>query len=356
MIPELFGLMLPKTLFGNILLAVLLGVGLTFLPTGAAEKVPSQPKREKPPARLPKVIEVPGEFISIQKAIDSALPGDTVLLAPGRYKENIRLAPKVHLQGSGVKETKLTRGSKESQEPIIICADGCVIERLTIWGSKVGAKAGVYINDCSPTLRNTNIKQNGDSGIAVYNGARPFITQNAVFNNGYSGINCFDAAPVIVKNRIFRNKGSGLTMMDSEALIKENRIYDNLEVGMLVSVSEEKRNDEDFFDSVIQKNIIQKNLLGGITCELASPTILENKIFSRGKMALSLFTSNSVIRKNELRSSGPPVLRIDQASAPVVEDNLIKGTLRFAILNESKLARLKNNEVKSAWKPQFNPR
>src|SRR3954465_12259198 len=91
------------------LLTVVLSVFLPF------HRVSAQP-----PAPRHAVLAVPAKFPSIQVAIDSAIPGDTVLVAPGRYYENIRF------KGKGIVVASQFLHSR----------DGADIERTIIDGSR----------------------------------------------------------------------------------------------------------------------------------------------------------------------------------------------------------------------------
>ena len=61
---------------------------------------------------LASTIHVPSDYPAIQDAISNALDGDTVLVAPGTYYENINLRGKaIHVKGAGGAEATTIDGS-----------------------------------------------------------------------------------------------------------------------------------------------------------------------------------------------------------------------------------------------------
>jgi parallel beta-helix repeat protein len=141
-------------------------------------------------------IEVPKDYTTIQEAIDHALNGDTVLVSPGTYAENIDFL------GKGI-----TLTSTDGPDATVI--DGCnqgsvvkfvndeksnsVLEGFTLTngsGTFDGyygyLGGGIYCLKSSPTIKANRIEWNTTDiggGIFYRNGASPLITNNKVFNN-----------------------------------------------------------------------------------------------------------------------------------------------------------------------------
>ena len=91
-----------------------------FVATALAVFLPFHRTSAQPPAPRHAVLAVPAKYPSIQAAIDSAVPGDTVLVAPGRYYENIRFKGKGIVVASQFSRTR----------------DAADIERTIIDGSR----------------------------------------------------------------------------------------------------------------------------------------------------------------------------------------------------------------------------
>ena len=93
------------------------------------------------PARAAE-LQAPGDFGSIQAAIDAAAPGDSVVVRPGVYREQIRVREGIYLKSGGdraigkigllrAEATVLDGGGKC---PVVILEQGASIDGLTVTG------------------------------------------------------------------------------------------------------------------------------------------------------------------------------------------------------------------------------
>ena len=80
------------------------------------------------------MLRVPGTYATIQAAVDAAHPGDLVLIAPGVYHENVKVADmhgRIVLRGLDRNRVVLDGGNRLS-DGIAIHADGVAVENLTV--------------------------------------------------------------------------------------------------------------------------------------------------------------------------------------------------------------------------------
>lgn len=191
------------------------------------------------------VIHVPGDQPSIQGGIYTAVNGDTVLVAPGTYYENINfrgrnivLASHFILDGNpDFIENTIINGSQPTEPDtgstvMIISGEDstAVLEGFTVTGGtgtiwwdthdlqmhREGG--GILIELSSPTIRNNHVINNES------------INLDGVLAAGGGGIRCMDANPLIENNLIKQNRGThaaGVEMLFSTGIIRRNVIVEN---------------------------------------------------------------------------------------------------------------------------------
>jgi len=162
---------------------------------------------------------VPVDYSKIQDAIDAARSGDTIVVLPGTYRENIRIREKTILLKSSdptnpdiVKSTILD--GVEYGRPTVNFGEGtfATIDGFTILftlggtGSQCAACAGaIYAREASPYIRNNRIINSKNSGIALYESAA-HIEGNLIANNSSTSpgggitIDSYGQAPTIIGN------------------------------------------------------------------------------------------------------------------------------------------------------------
>ncbi|WP_369264346.1 nitrous oxide reductase family maturation protein NosD [Streptomyces sp. R35] len=140
----------------------------------------------------------PGE--SIQKAVNSARPGDTVFLSPGTYHESVRITvPNLTLRGSGSHYTVIVPGTTTANSTCAKAGNGiCVtgtdkspvkgvtVRSLTLRGF---TKQGLWASGTDGlTVQGVTSEKNGQWGLAQERSVRGVFRYNLAQNNGDAGL------------------------------------------------------------------------------------------------------------------------------------------------------------------------
>lgn len=223
-----------------------------------------------PVAFAQSTIRVPLNFPTIQAAINAAVAGDTVLVAPGVYTENINFNGKaITVSGeSGANFTVIdgngagpvvsfTNGEGQSSRLVgftirnggapgsgggmnIYSSSPVVTDNIIIHNRVYGyCSPGIYVSTGSPLIQRNLIGGNsqpscGSSGGGIYiiGNSSAQIVDNIIVGNSGSGISLFAAGtPVIRGNIIAGNEGAqggGMWIVNqSDALIVQNLFFGN---------------------------------------------------------------------------------------------------------------------------------
>jgi len=280
-----------------------------------------------------RTIRIPQDHSSIQEGIDHAVDGDTILVAPGTYHENINFLGK-----------KIVLASH-----FILKEDTTKISRTILDGSKPDNKDSASVvsfvsgEDSSSVIIGFTI-QNGEATLILepkgYGGggilcksSSPKIIRNIIQNNSAyaygGGIYCQHGSPQIIQNTVMLNNtntfGGGIFCNKASPKIEENILQYN-------SVTYGRGGGIHCYSSValIKRNLIVGNTCylegGGVCCESLSAALIINNTFVRnqgvGGSGIGCIKSSSPEIVNNIISFGGGVsVWCDKSSNPVMTHN-----------------------------------
>lgn len=142
-------------------------------------------------------IQVPQDYPTIQDAIDNASSGDTILVRPDTYLENI------HFLGKAITLRSDKDGDPSTHD---IAPDTTIIDgNQSILGSAVTFSGGEGRDTVLEGFKITNADSDDSGVFCSY--SSPTIINNLIICNYGGGINCEYANPLIMYNEITGNEG-----------------------------------------------------------------------------------------------------------------------------------------------------
>jgi hypothetical protein len=169
------------------------------------------------------VISVPGDYSTIQAAINAATDGDEIIVSAGTYMENVNFGGKnivlrsIDPTNASVVTSTVIDGNNAGS---VVTFSGselttCVLSGFTITNGYAPDGGGIYGNGCLATIQHNNITTNTaygvgpggkGGGIAYCDGT---IQSNIISGNSPGGLQW--CGGTIQRNSISKNSGSGLS-------------------------------------------------------------------------------------------------------------------------------------------------
>jgi parallel beta-helix repeat protein len=296
------------------------------------------------------IINVPGDYPTIQQGIDVSSGGDTVLVQPGTYAENISFTGHNIVLGSlylttrdtsFIAETIIDGDSAGSVVTFESSEDSTAsITGFTICRGYALYGAGIFCQNSNPTIRGNIVSANS----AIYYGggiycdsARPIVSENTIAGNSSisgGGIYCTSGSwPAIVSNLLIENSagwGAGLYNVDSNPHVTNNIFNGNMAAhngGAIFC----RRSGPTIAENIIVGNTADENG-GGIYCETDSdPPIIRNDIIENasalGGGVYCYFVcdppmAQNIIRGNSVSQQGGGIY-CGHNSNPIIINNTI---------------------------------
>ena len=315
-----------------------------------------------PAALRAAIINIPADQPTIQAGINAANPGDTVLVAPGTYYENIDFKGKaITVTSSGGAAVTTINGGYKGGVATVFFNNGetstSVLSRFTITGGgdtifNGASDGGVYVGGGtsytsaeSPTIQNNIITANYCHNIdaefstpAILNNEISGVLQSIAatsYCNFGSGINLQGTpnypavkGPAVAGNTIENNlTGSGINLWDSQnVLIMNNVIRNNVSPAPGSALTSANSND-----TILVQNLIYGNTsnCGGAVASTGSIFVANNTIVDNVATTTAGITNCAYIAQIY---PGPYSYGASSPSAVII-NNIISGSTSYPAVN-----------------------
>ena len=313
-------------------------------------------------------------FSSLSQAIENAIAGDVLYLAPGIYEESVTIDKPLRLVGTEKRGEVVLRASGATPLTFRAPSDNAVgrtgISNITVRQLGRRKACGIAIESGNPCIEKCEVSAEGTACIQISNAATPLIVgsdichgrgpgvlfcpgtagtlnDNTIHSNKEAGVEIVStshiarpARPTLTRNSICNNEGDGVLIRDcAQAYLEGNSIYGNRFAGISI---------RDGANPMVGKdNSILRNLADGIfASENGRGTIEDSIIANNLASGISVKTGASlVLRRNRIKEGRRNGVYIHESGSAILESNDLNrnGGSGLIVRQESQIFLLDNH-------------
>ena len=275
------------------------------------------------------------DFSRIQDAVDSAIPGSTIVVYPGTYKENIIVDVEniSIVSESGNPGNTVIKASNTTEDVINVTSKGVKISGLHIDGPESGytggRKAGIYLYNTSENTIDSNIISKHLCAVYMVSSDSNNVINNTMEKNE-RGLYLEDSeSNSIINNTVLNNiEGAVLNQSGNNSLLN-NTISLNKYQGIYIYSYIYSDKHDSAGSNLIKDNLISGNDYG-IYASFSENNTVWNNIINLNSMGILLsYSNNSLFRDNLIESSRDFGLYMYSGSNNTFYNNLFNNTLNL---------------------------
>lgn len=257
----------------------------------------------------------PGNYTTIQSAINIASNGDIIYVYAGTYNENIIVDKTITLMGEDRDVTTII--GNNLNPTVEITAESINFQGFTVKND--GSQDGIYTATSIHTFTD-NIFTSTSRGIHLYYSSENTITNNLLYDNTKSGVYMeVGQNNTISENEFYNNTDEGIYLTGcGTSHIENNTIHNNGK-----GIHTFRANGISIRNNVIESNIYGIHFEGMITVHSNFNTISNNRINDNTNVGLRIENSQfNTIEFNEIQGNGKGI-QFEFTGANMIRNNNI---------------------------------